>query len=229
MTYANPAALVSTEWVADHLHDSNVRLFEVDVDTTAYDRGHLEGACGINWTTQLGDRIRRDIPSQQAWSQLMSQCGVSSDTRLVFYGDNNNWFAAFAYWVATIYGHRNSALMNGGRKKWELEQRPLTVEPCVVTATTYKASAPDFSLRAYLKDVLERSAQTSLVDVRSPAEFSGEIIAPPGFPKPPSAAATFRAPRTFRGPRRPMKMARSRAPRSCSSCTATRASPRRAR
>jgi thiosulfate/3-mercaptopyruvate sulfurtransferase len=165
------------------MHDPNVRLFEVDVDTTAYDRGHLEGACGINWTTQLGDRIRRDIPSQQAWSQLMSQCGVSSDTRLVFYGDNNNWFAAFAYWVATIYGHRNSALMNGGRKKWELEQRPLTLEPCMVTATTYKASAPDFSLRAYLKDVLDRSAQTSLVDVRSPAEFSGEIIAPPGLPE----------------------------------------------
>jgi len=183
MTYANPAALVSTDWVADHLHDPNVRLFEVDVDTTAYDRGHLAGACGINWTTQLGDRIRRDIPTQQAWNELMSGCGVSPDTRLVFYGDNNNWFAAFAYWIATIYGHRNGALMNGGRKKWELEQRPMTVEPCVVTSTAYQASAPDFSLRAYLKDVLERSTQTSLVDVRSPAEFSGEIIAPPGLPE----------------------------------------------
>jgi thiosulfate/3-mercaptopyruvate sulfurtransferase len=183
MTYANPAALVSTEWVADHLHDPNVRLFEVDVDTTAYDRGHLEGACGINWTTQLGDRIRRDIPSQAAWSQLLSECGVTADTRLVFYGDNNNWFAAFAYWVAQIYGHRNSALMNGGRKKWELEQRPLTDAPCSVAGTSYKASVPEFGLRAYLKDVLERSAQTSLVDVRSPAEFNGEIIAPPGLPE----------------------------------------------
>jgi thiosulfate/3-mercaptopyruvate sulfurtransferase len=183
MEYANPTALVSTDWVADHLHDPNVRLLEVDVDTTAYDRGHLEGACGINWTTQLGDRIRRDIPTQQAWNQLMSQCGVSNDTRLVIYGDNNNWFAAFAYWVATIYGHRNSALMNGGRKKWELEQRPMTTEPCVVTATSYQASQPDFSLRAYLHDVLERRSSTGLVDVRSPAEFNGEIIAPPGLPE----------------------------------------------
>ena len=183
MTYANPAALVSTNWVSEHLHDPNVRLFEVDVDTTAYDRGHLEGACGINWTTQLGDRIRRDIPSKAAWSQLLSECGVTADTRLVFYGDNNNWFAAFAYWVAQIYGHKNSALMNGGRKKWELEQRPLTEAACSVTSTTYQAQAPDFSLRAYLKDVLERSAQTGLVDVRSPAEFNGEIIAPPGLPE----------------------------------------------
>jgi thiosulfate/3-mercaptopyruvate sulfurtransferase len=183
MDYANPAALVSTDWVANHLHDPNVRLLEVDVDTTAYARGHLEGAAGINWTTQLGDRVRRDIPTQQAWSRLMSDCGVSNQTRLVFYGDNNNWFAAFAYWVASIYGHPNAALMNGGRKKWELEQRPMTSDAAVVSPTTYQASQPDFSRRAYLKDVLERASQTSLVDVRSPAEFSGEIIAPPGLPE----------------------------------------------
>ncbi len=155
MTYANPAALVSTEWVADHLHDPHVRLFEVDVDTTAYDRGHLEGACGINWTTQLGDRIRRDIPSQAAWSQLLSECGVTADTRLVFYGDNNNWFAAFAYWIARIYGHTNASLMNGGRKKWELEGRPLVTDAAQVQATSYQANEPDLTLRAYLKDMLK--------------------------------------------------------------------------
>src|SRR5437660_3528651 len=159
-SYANPQALVATQWVADHLNDASIRLLEVDVDTAAYAQGHAPGAVGINWTTQLGDPIRRDIPGKQQWEQLLSQAGASSETRLVFYGDNNNWFAAFAYWVAQIYGHRNSALMNGGRKKWELEQRPMTIEACRVTPTTYQASATDFSLRAYLQDVRERSAQT---------------------------------------------------------------------
>src|ERR1700694_2674275 len=126
MKYANPMALVSTDLVAGHLQDPNVRLLEVDVDTTAYERGHIAGAVGLNWTTQLGDRGRRDIPSRAAWEKLMAESGVTGQTRIIFYGDNNNWFAAFAYWVATIYGHRDNALMNGGRKKWELEQRPLT-------------------------------------------------------------------------------------------------------
>jgi thiosulfate/3-mercaptopyruvate sulfurtransferase len=183
-SYANPMALVSTDWVADHLHDPDVRLLEVDVDTTAYERGHIQGAVGLNWTTQLGDRIRRDIPSRHAWEQLMAQSGITNQTRLIIYGDNNNWFAAFAYWVACIYGHPNTALMNGGRKKWELEQRPLTTEPSAVKPTTYQARDPNFGLRAYLKDVLERPvATTKLVDVRSPAEFNGEIIAPPGLPE----------------------------------------------
>ena len=181
--YANSKALVSTDWVADHLHDPDVRLLEVDVDTTAYERGHLAGAIGLNWTTQLGDPVRRDIPSRAAWEHLMGESGVSNQTRLIIYGDNNNWFAAFAYWVATIYGHQHAALMNGGRKKWELEQRPLTTEPPAVTPTTYRASEPNFGLRAYLKDVLDRPAATMLIDVRSPAEFKGEIIAPPGLPE----------------------------------------------
>jgi len=114
MDYANPTALVSTDWVAAHQHDADVRLLEVDVDTTAYDRGHIQGAVGLNWTTQLGDPIRRDIPTREAWQRLMADSGVSSGTRVIFYGDNNNWFAAFAYWVAQIYGHSNAALMNGG-------------------------------------------------------------------------------------------------------------------
>jgi thiosulfate/3-mercaptopyruvate sulfurtransferase len=179
--YANPAALVSTQWVADHLNDSNVRLIEVDVDTAAYGQGHIQGAIGLNWTTQLGDPIRRDIPSKEAWAKLLSESGVSPETRIIFYGDNNNWFAAFAYWVSKIYGHQNAALMNGGRKKWELENRPFTTDAPQASRTSYAAREPDLKYRAFLRDVLDRSSGTALVDVRSPAEFSGEVIAPPGM------------------------------------------------
>jgi thiosulfate/3-mercaptopyruvate sulfurtransferase len=179
--YANPAALVSTQWVADHLNDPNVRLIEVDVDTAAYGQGHIAGAVGVNWTTQLGDPVRRDIPSKEDWAKLLGQAGVSPETRIVFYGDNNNWFAAFAYWISKIYGHQNSALMNGGRKKWELESRPLTTDPPRHSATTYPAREADLKYRAFLKDVLDRRSGTALVDVRSPAEFNGEVIAPPGM------------------------------------------------
>ncbi len=179
--YANPAALVSTQWVADHLNDSSVRLLEVDVDTSAYGQGHVQGAVGINWTTQLGDPIRRDIPSKEAWEKLLSESGVSNDTHLIFYGDNNNWFAAFAYWVSKIYGHQKASLMNGGRKKWELENRPLTTDTTSASSGSYRASNPDLSLRAFLRDVLDRASNVALVDVRSPAEFNGEVIAPPGM------------------------------------------------
>jgi thiosulfate/3-mercaptopyruvate sulfurtransferase len=186
-TYANPGALVSTDWVAEHLDDPGVRLLEVDVDTTAYERGHIPGAVGLNWTTQLNDPIRREIPSKAAWERLMGRAGVTPETTLIFYGDNNNWFAAFAYWIAKIFGHRSAALMNGGRKKWELESRPLTTEPPRIQPTTYTASEPDFATyRAYLRDVLLFAGATdgkALVDVRSPAEFSGEILAPPGLPE----------------------------------------------
>jgi thiosulfate/3-mercaptopyruvate sulfurtransferase len=179
--YANPAAVVSTQWVADHLNDPNVRLIEVDVDTAAYGQGHIQGAVGVNWTTQLGDPIRRDIPTKEDWAKLLGQAGVGPDTRIIFYGDNNNWFAAFAYWVGKIYGHQNSALMNGGRKKWELENRPLTTDPPTAAATSYPVHQADLKYRAFLQDVLNRATGTALVDVRSPAEFSGEVIAPPGM------------------------------------------------
>jgi thiosulfate/3-mercaptopyruvate sulfurtransferase len=179
--YANPAALVSTQWVADHLNDPNIRLLEVDVDTTAYDGGHVQGAVGINWTTQLGDPIRRDIPTKEAWAELLSAAGASKDTRLIFYGDNNNWFAAFAYWVSKIYGHKDAALMNGGRKKWELEQRPYTTEVAAHARGNYSVGEADLSLRAFLKDIVSLPSSTKLVDVRSPAEFNGEVIAPPGM------------------------------------------------
>src|SRR5262249_39064757 len=150
--------------------------------TEAYGRGHLAGAVGLNWTTQLNDPIRRDIPSRAAWAQLLGQAGVTPETLLVFYGDNNNWFAAFAFWVATIYQHPRLALMDGGRKKWELEGRPLTVELPTINPTSYQAAEPDLANnRAYLKDVLPLVGAgngSALVDVRSPAEFNGEIIAP---------------------------------------------------
>ncbi len=178
-------ALVSTQWVADHLNDANVRLVEVDVDTTAYDQGHIRNAVGWNWQTQLEDRIRRDIPTKEDWEQLLSQAGVSNDTKLVFYGDNNNWFAAFAYWIAKIYGHEDAALMDGGRKKWELEGRELVKDVPQVQPTTYHAKEPNWELRAYRDEVREYINATgrAMVDVRSPAEFSGEILAPPGLPE----------------------------------------------
>jgi thiosulfate/3-mercaptopyruvate sulfurtransferase len=179
--YANPAALVSTQWVADHLNDPNVRLIEVDVDTSAYGQGHIQGAVGVNWTTQLGDPIRRDIPTKEDWAKLLGQAGVGPDTRIIFYGDNNNWFAAFAYWVSKIYGHQSAALMNGGRKKWELENRPLTTDTPSAAGISYPAREADLKYRAFLQNVLGRSSGTALVDVRSPAEFTGEVIAPPGM------------------------------------------------
>jgi thiosulfate/3-mercaptopyruvate sulfurtransferase len=182
--YANPAAVVSTDWVAEHLDDPNVRLIEVDVDTTAYDQGHIPGAVGFNWTTQLSDRIRRDIPTKEAWERLLGQAGVSRDSKIVFYGDNNNWFAAFAYWIAKMYGHSDVALMNGGWKKWELEGRPLTTEAPNVAPTGYQAGEVDLTYRAYMRDVMPYVGAPqgkALVDVRSPAEYNGEIIAPPGL------------------------------------------------
>jgi thiosulfate/3-mercaptopyruvate sulfurtransferase len=184
--YANAAALVSTEWVAEHLNDPAVRLIEVDVDTSAYDQGHLPGAVGFNWATQLSDQIQRDIPPKAQWEQLLSSAGVWPDIKIVFYGDNNNWFAAYAYWVARLYGHTDVALMNGGRKKWELEGRALTTEPTTVKTTKYQAKDVDLTFRAYARDVHDYVGATdgkALVDVRSPAEFNGDIVAPPGLPE----------------------------------------------
>ena len=184
--YANEAALVSTEWVAEHLNDPAVRLIEVDVDTTAYDTGHIPGAVGFNWATQLSDQIRRDIPPKAQWEKLLSEAGAWPDMKIVFYGDNNNWFAAYAYWVARLYGHTDVALMNGGRKKWEAEGRELTTDAASVKTTKYQAKDLDLTFRAYQSDVREyvgAEGGKALVDVRSPAEFSGEIVAPPGLPE----------------------------------------------
>jgi thiosulfate/3-mercaptopyruvate sulfurtransferase len=182
--YANSAALVSTSWVAEHLNDPSIRLIEVDVDTEAYGRGHIAGAVALSWTSQLSDRVRRDVVNREAWSALMGEIGVTPYTRLIFYGDNNNWFAAFAYWIAKLYGHEDAALMNGGRKKWELEGRPLTTEVPRLTPTQYSARPLDLTYRAYMRDVqpyVGAPDGKALVDVRSPAEYNGEIVAPPGL------------------------------------------------
>lgn len=185
--YANEAALVSTDWVAEHLNDPAVRLIEVDVDTSAYDTGHVPGAVGFNWSTQLSDQIRRDIPPKAQWEALLSEAGVWPDMKIVFYGDNNNWFAAYAYWIARMYGHTDVALMNGGRKLWESQGRPLTTDAASVKTTKYQAKDVDLAFRAYygdvLKDYVGASGNKAMVDVRSPAEFNGDIIAPPGLPE----------------------------------------------
>ncbi len=183
--YAHPETLVTTQWVADHARDPNVRVAEVDVDTRAYDEGHVPGAIAWAWNTQLCDTLRRDILSKQQFEELMSASGVTPDTTLVIYGDNNNWFAAWALWQAKIYGHADVRLMNGGRKKWLAEGRDLSTDVPAVKPTSYTAHDADLSLRAFLPQVQQASAQrsASLVDVRSPQEFSGEILAPPGLPE----------------------------------------------
>src|SRR6202042_3289186 len=146
--YAHPEVLVSTEWVASHSKDPNVRQVEVDVDTSAYDQGHIAGAVGWNWQTQLQDGVRRDLIDKAALEDLLGRSGISNDTTIVLYGDNNNWFAAYALWQLKYYGHKDVRLMNGGRKKWVEEKRSLTTDPVKVAAATYRASAPDESLRA---------------------------------------------------------------------------------
>ncbi|GAB4330886.1 MAG: sulfurtransferase [Dehalococcoidia bacterium] len=183
--YAHPDVLVSTDWVAENLGKPGIKLVEVDVDTEAYDQGHIEGAIGWNWTTQLNDPVRRDILSVEQFEQLMSESGISPDDTVILYGDNNNWFAAFALWQMQINGHRDVRLMNGGRKKWvEVEKRPTTTAKPEIRPTTYKVTNRDEAkLRALHPDVLAvvRSGGYNLVDVRSPAEFTGEVIAPPGM------------------------------------------------
>jgi thiosulfate/3-mercaptopyruvate sulfurtransferase len=177
--------LVSTEWVADNLKNPKVKLIEVDVDTTAYDEGHIEGAVGFNWTSQLQDQVRRDVISQEALSALLSEAGVTNDDTIILYGDNNNWFAAYAFWVLEMYGHKDMKLMDGGRKKWADENRPMTKAVPSPAKTSYKAGSPNKGLRARRDDVLGAlgNSKNALVDVRSPAEYNGEIMAPPGLPE----------------------------------------------
>jgi len=183
--YKHPEVLVSTEWVAQHQKDPAIRLVEVDVDTTAYDQGHIAGAVGWNWQTQLQDNVRRDLIEKTALEDLLGRSGISNDTTVILYGDNNNWFAAYAFWQLKYYGHKDVRLMNGGRKKWVEEKRPLTTEPAVlVTGSSYRATGPDESIRARKEDIfatLEKRDARRLVDVRSVDEFTGKIIAPPGM------------------------------------------------
>jgi thiosulfate/3-mercaptopyruvate sulfurtransferase len=183
--YKHPEVLVSTEWVANRAGDNAVRVVEVDVDTKAYSEGHVPGAIAWAWNTQLCDTLRRDILSKEQFEELMSASGITPETNLIIYGDSNNWFAAWAVWQAKIYGHRQVRLMNGGRKKWLSEGRELSTEVPIPGRVPYKAADPDLSLRALLPQVQEASLRgaAALVDVRSPQEFTGEILAPPGLPE----------------------------------------------
>ena len=175
--------LVDAAWAQAHLEDAAVRFVEVDVDTAAYDQSHLPGAVAWNWTSQLADGIRRDIASREEFSTLLSASGIGPDTTIVLYGDNNNWFAAWAYWQLKLFGHRDVRILNGGRKYWLDNGLPLTTDTPSYDATGYELPEPDYSLRAFRDDILPRLGSTdfALVDVRSPAEFNGEVIAPPGM------------------------------------------------
>jgi thiosulfate/3-mercaptopyruvate sulfurtransferase len=181
--YAHPEMLVSTQWVAQHRTDPNVRIIEVDPDTTAYGQGHIPGAVGWNWETELQDQLRRTLAGKPQFEALASRAGISPDTTVIVYGDNNNWFAAWALWEFKIYGHKDVRLMNGGRKKWFAEGRPTTTEVKEYPRTQYRAQEPDWSLRAQRDQVIQivERGGAHLVDVRSPDEFTGKVIAPPGL------------------------------------------------
>lgn len=180
--YAHPDKLVSTDWVAARLDDPGVCLIEVDVDTGAYDEGHPPGATAWNWTSQLQDQVQRDVADRETVESLLRGAGANDDSRIVLFGDNNNWFAAYALWMLEMYGVENTALMDGGRVKWLAEGRPTTTEAPAAGAGTIAVGERDEAIRAKLPDVLSHvEAGGQLVDVRSPDEFNGVIMAPPGL------------------------------------------------
>lgn len=187
MSYAHPEVLVETNWVADHIKDAKVSILEVDYDPeNSYNQGHINNAGLVWWKRDVNDPVRRDIINKEQFEALMSRLGVNPDTTLVLYGDFNNWFAAFAFWVFKYYGHQDVRIMNGGRKKWETEQRQYVKDEPTFQQTKYLSKPPNDELRAYLqevKNIVERKdPKWALVDVRSPKEFTGEITAPPEYP-----------------------------------------------
>ena len=185
MSYANPNVLTDTEWVSKNISNNAIRIVEVDYDPeNAYKQGHIQGASLIWWKRDINDPIRRDIISKAQFEDLMSRNSITPESEVILYGDFNNWFAAFVFWIFKYYGHKNVKLMNGGRKKWELEKKPYTKDESQIQKTKYISLPPDEGLRAYLFDVrraIDRQ-DTVLVDVRSPKEFTGEITAPPEYP-----------------------------------------------
>ena len=183
---AHPESIVETGWVADNLDTENLRLVEVEVDTAAYEQGHIPGAVGWNWTTQLNDRLTRDILNKEQMQRLLGEAGIGRNTTVVLYGDNNNWFATYAFWHMKIYGHRRVKMMNGGRQKWIDEGRPTNTDAADVQRRVYRASNADTSIRAtreYVIDTASTRNNIGLVDVRAPAEFSGELLAPANLPQ----------------------------------------------
>jgi thiosulfate/3-mercaptopyruvate sulfurtransferase len=182
--YANPDALVDTDWLAEHLEDPRVRVIEVDEDVSAYDKGHIPGAVRWQWFSDLHNPIRRDLVDQDGLERLLSRSGVGADDIVVLYGGNNNWFATYAYWLLKYLGFDNVKLLNGGRQKWELESRPLTAEVPAVQETSHPISQPvRRELRAHREEVLQSLGRASFVDVRSPEEYRGEKLAPDHLPQ----------------------------------------------
>ncbi|MBQ1014758.1 sulfurtransferase [Micromonospora sp. M51] len=176
-------ALVSAEWAEKNLDAPGVVFVEVDEDTSAYDTGHIAGAIKIDWKTDLQDQVRRDFVNKTQFEALLSERGISNDDVVVLYGGNNNWFAAYAYWYFKLYGHRDVKLLDGGRKKWELDARPLVTDQVSRPATQYVAQEPDTSIRAFRDEVVAAIGTKNLVDVRSPDEFAGRLLAPAHLPQ----------------------------------------------
>jgi thiosulfate/3-mercaptopyruvate sulfurtransferase len=190
--YANPDILVSTEWLAEHLHDKGLRVLECDEDVLLYDQGHIPGAIKLDWMTELNDPLRRDYLDQTHFEALLSSKGISNDDTLIFYGDKNNWWATYSFWVFQLFGHTNAKILDGGRAKWIAEGRPLETETPSYPATTYKAKTrDDQAIRAFrdeVRDLLDKEGQglkagRMLVDVRSPAEYSGELLHMANYPQ----------------------------------------------
>jgi thiosulfate/3-mercaptopyruvate sulfurtransferase len=183
--YAHPEVLVSTEWVVNHLNDPKVRIVESDEDVLLYETGHIPGAVKIDWHTDEQDQIRRDFIDKAGFEKLMSSRGIANDTTVVFYGDRNNWYACYTFWLFKMYGHRDCRVMNGGRAKWEAEGRPLTKDVPSYPPTQYTAQEADLSIRAFRDEVLREYVNArdgkALVDVRSPQEYSGELLAMVGY------------------------------------------------
>jgi len=177
------AVLVDADWVESHLDDDGIVLVEVDEDTTAYDGGHITGAVKIHWKDDLQDPVRRDFVTQHQFGELLGRLGVGNDDTVVLYGGNNNWFAAYAYWYFKLYGHDKVVLLDGGRKKWELDSRPLTDEVPQRDATGYQAKTPDLAIRAFRDEVIASIGSRNLVDVRSPDEYAGRLLAPAHLPQ----------------------------------------------
>ena len=213
--YKNPGVLVSTEWASQHLNDPNTRFVEVDVDTSSYEQGHIAGAVGWNWQTQLQDNVRRDLISKAALEELLGKSGITNDTTILLYGDNNNWFAAYAFWQLKYYGHKDVRLINGGRKKWLEEKRPISTEATKVTPTIYRATGAKTnpSVRAKKRFLpLWRSASRAIWWMCGRwTNLPARLWRRQACPKPPSAQDIFPVPRIFPGRRPRMKTAHSRA------------------
>ncbi|SIS17191.1 sulfurtransferase [Williamsia sterculiae] len=180
---ARSDVLVSTDWAEQNLDTDNTVFVEVDEDTTAYDGGHIPGAVKLDWKTDLQDPVRRDFVNAEQFGDLLSSRGIGNDDTVILYGGNNNWFAAYAYWYFKLYGHDKVKLIDGGRKKWELDGRPLSADAVARPSTAYKASEPDLSIRAFRDEVIDAINTKNLVDVRSPDEFTGKILAPAHLPQ----------------------------------------------